>query len=301
MLVSIIVPLYNVELYIEECARSLFEQSYGECEYIFVDDCSSDSSVERLEGLVGGDYPHLRERVQIIHHAENRGCSAARNSGIEQAKGEYILFIDGDDWCDTEMVEQLILKGGEADIISCGYYESYGGRLVRYSAPWIGGRNESLRVVITQSFAIPDTICMMLIRRTIFTERGAHFNARLKVGEDFAMKVQLLYYAREIDYVERPLYYYRRNVEGSATYHLGGAARRSYIRAMFFVRDFITMKSDCHQFRLSLAMMPLHVRRWLVMRRGEGLTPRGFALRLLCYGVNALYCLTLRLRYFMRR
>ena len=102
-LVSIIVPVYNVEKYIERCFNSIVSQTYENIECIFIDDCSPDNSLKILEGLI-----EKKERFSIIKHSQNEGLSAARNSGIKQAEGDYIFFLDSDDEITPNCVENLI-------------------------------------------------------------------------------------------------------------------------------------------------------------------------------------------------
>jgi len=96
--ISVIVPVYNVENYIERCVRSLFEQTLQEgVEYIFVDDCSPDRSMQVIEAIAS-EYPERLKHIRIVHQSLNSGSSAARNSGLAIAQGEYIYFADSDDW-----------------------------------------------------------------------------------------------------------------------------------------------------------------------------------------------------------
>ena len=95
--VSILVPIYGVERFIERCARSLFEQTYPNIEYVFVNDCTADRSVEILKELVE-DYPGRKDAVKIISHEKNRGLAAARNTALENATGVFICHVDSDDW-----------------------------------------------------------------------------------------------------------------------------------------------------------------------------------------------------------
>ena len=89
--VSVCIPVYGVEKYIERCARSLFEQTMTDgIEFIFVNDCTKDNSIEILEKVLE-EYPHRKEQVKIIHHEKNRGLVAARNTGLEHATGDYII------------------------------------------------------------------------------------------------------------------------------------------------------------------------------------------------------------------
>ena len=107
--ISILTPIYGVEKYIEQCARSLFEQSYASIEYIFVDDCTHDKSIGILQSLLK-EYPGRAQQVRIIHHDRNRGVGAARQTALMAATGDYLLFADSDDMLPEDAVEKLARK-----------------------------------------------------------------------------------------------------------------------------------------------------------------------------------------------
>lgn len=108
-LISVIVPVYNVESYLDACLNSIKQQTYQNLEIIVVEDCSTDSSSIVLQ-------PHLTdERVKLIQHAKNSGLSAARNTGIDAATGEYIMFVDSDDIIDLNLVQSCLLAAQESD------------------------------------------------------------------------------------------------------------------------------------------------------------------------------------------
>lgn len=97
--VSLIIPVYKVESYIEKCARSVFEQSLLSLQIIFIDDCTPDNSIEILKKVLK-DYPHRIADTFFLQNEQNKGASVSRNIGLEMAKGEYIAFCDADDWMD---------------------------------------------------------------------------------------------------------------------------------------------------------------------------------------------------------
>ena len=105
--VSLLIPIYGVEQYIERCVRSLMEQTYEHCEFVFVDDCTTDKSVTILEYILE-QYPHRRKQVKIIHHEYNKGLGAARLSAIKNSTGRYISFVDSDDWVEHDYVKRLV-------------------------------------------------------------------------------------------------------------------------------------------------------------------------------------------------
>lgn len=113
-LVSILVPVYGVEKYIERCARSLFEQTYESLEYIFVDDCSPDDSIAILKRVME-DYPERKDQVRIIQHDHNRGLAAARNTALDAATSPFISHVDSDDYLSLDAIQLLVNKQVETD------------------------------------------------------------------------------------------------------------------------------------------------------------------------------------------
>jgi len=110
---SIIVPIYKVEKYIKQCMQSILNQTYKDFEVICVDDCGKDNSMKIVEKMAQND-----NRIIILHHDKNKGLSAARNTGFEIAKGEYTLFVDSDDWLETNCLEVLEYHFSQVDIES---------------------------------------------------------------------------------------------------------------------------------------------------------------------------------------
>ncbi len=112
--VSVIIPVYNVEKYIRECLDSAINQTYKNLEVICVNDCSTDNSVKIIE-----EYMQKDARVKIIHHDKNRGAGPARNTGIQNSNGEYIFFLDSDDYLNLDAIELMVKNQKEtnADII----------------------------------------------------------------------------------------------------------------------------------------------------------------------------------------
>lgn len=106
-LVSILVPVYQVEEYIERCARSLFEQTYDNLEFIFCDDCSTDASICVLEQVIK-EYPKRERQIRILHHNYNPGISVARNTCLEATLGDYFIYVDSDDKITADCIEKLV-------------------------------------------------------------------------------------------------------------------------------------------------------------------------------------------------
>ena len=120
-MISVIVPVYNVEPYLRKCLDSIIEQTYRDLEILVIDDGCTDGS-----GLICDDYAEQDARVRVFH-TDNHGLSAARNLGLENARGEYIGFVDSDDWIEPDMYEVLYSYANktQSDAACCGYYRQY--------------------------------------------------------------------------------------------------------------------------------------------------------------------------------
>ena len=121
ILVSVIVPVYNVEPYLQQCLDSVVNQTYENLEILIIDDGSTDGS-----GVICDEYERLDSRIKVIHTV-NRGLSAARNRGLDEAKGEYISFIDSDDWFELDAIEIVMREAysSNADIVCFRYVQEY--------------------------------------------------------------------------------------------------------------------------------------------------------------------------------
>ena len=132
--VSILVPIYGTEKYIEKCARSLFEQTYDNIEYIFVNDCTKDASVEILKKTIE-DYPQRKSQVTIISHNTNRGLAASRLTAFEHSTGAYLWCVDSDDYADVQAVSIIVpyMERGY-DFISFNYYTNNGNDIQKFNS-----------------------------------------------------------------------------------------------------------------------------------------------------------------------
>lgn len=124
--VSVVVPVYKVEKYIERCARSLFEQTLQEMEFIFVDDCSPDNSIEILNKVIE-QYPQRKDQVIILTNSENRGPMQSRLDALLQSNGQFVAAVDSDDWIESDTFQILYQKAEEekADCVIFGYHRDF--------------------------------------------------------------------------------------------------------------------------------------------------------------------------------
>ena len=207
--VSVIIPVYGVENYIERCARSLFEQTLDDIEYLFIDDCTYDRSVEVLKQVIE-EYPARKEQV-IIHRMEcNSGQAVVRKWGMQNAKGNYVIHCDSDDWVDNDMYRCMYEKAIEkdADIVVSDYYISDG---VGNNKIRIGSSGENVNAfiegVISRKFSW--ALWNKMVKRGVYAESFIYPSGDM--GEDTIICLQMLLNSKIMVYVNTPLYYYFEN------------------------------------------------------------------------------------------
>ena len=210
--VSFIVAVHSVEEYVEQCARSLFEQTLEDIEVVFVIDGTSDDC-EKVIRCTLEEYPQKKTQVKILVHEENKGTGEARRDGFFAATGEYVIFIDGDDYVEPRMAELMYGKAIEkdADLVVCDiyWYSRNGVRVVTLAPNGIVGDGENVRDDTLNRRVMPNIWCK-LIRRNLFEENRIVWPVAAHI-EDMVLSEQSVYYAKRIAHVPEPLYHYRLN------------------------------------------------------------------------------------------
>lgn len=246
-LVSILVPVFNVEPYIERCARSLFEQTYHNLEYIFCDDCSTDASIHILESVMK-DYPQRLEQIRIIHHERNRGSAAARNTLIDNCKGDFCFWVDSDDWVDTNAIEQLVMKQREkdADIVTYRAVAHYANGEVKeyFDGGWDLNREALLEMILKGKRGA--SVCRRLIRRCLYADYHIRCIEGVNGRDDFQLIIPLVYYSRKVDGINAFMYHYRREIPHSITYdYMNNLTYQiQSMTSRLAMRDFFAGKDD---------------------------------------------------------
>lgn len=204
--VSVIIPVYGVEKYIERCARSLFEQTLEGLEFIFVNDCTPDNSINVLETTLA-EYPKRKSQVRIINIEQNQGAAKAREIGIKAATGDYVIHCDSDDWVDCHIYEKLYNKAiqNNSDIVICDMYESNGNTHTLYPQTVKSQKNSYLADLISR--ATTCSLCNKLIARKV-VQNTAIIPPTGHMLEDQLLCVQYVYWASTFSYLREPLYYY---------------------------------------------------------------------------------------------
>lgn len=212
--VSVIIAVYNCEKYIEVCVRSLFNQTLSDIEYIFVNDATPDNSVTIIN-MVMNEFPERKSSIKFIHLKENGGVSNARQIGICNATGEYIIHADSDDWIDKEMYERLYNKAKEtnADIVGCNFKHEYTNYQYEFQQQYAENKEENIRRLITG--LIFPSLCTSLSRRSLIEDYGISFPIGLNMGEDLFFNLQLYLHSQKIVSIDWAPYHYRHTEDSS--------------------------------------------------------------------------------------
>lgn len=231
MKVSVIIPIYKAEKYIRQCVDSVLAQTYQDMEVILVDDGSPDGCGEICEEYAGKD-----SRVKVIHQ-ENMGVSRVRNAGLSMVTGEYIQFVDSDDYLEPDMTEKLVLnmEQKKADLVICGFYEE-NQNFSRVSTPGEPegkyNKNTVLENITKNPYSFHYGVLWNKLYRSKYIKDGLGFPEDMDFGEDFIFNLRYLGKIKEIFVLKEPLYRYIRYNGDSLMYRQtkGKEEKETYLR-----------------------------------------------------------------------
>lgn len=202
-MISVIVPVYNAEKYLRRCIESILCQTYGDIELLLINDGSTDES-----GHICDEYGLKDSRVKV-YHKQNEGVSHTRNFGLNLARGEWITFVDADDWIEFDVYEKVLTRVQEekADICCYDFKIIYPNHLGHLYTPKVCDKKTEyikkwLRFELTSS-------CTMVVKRALFEKHHLRYPIQ-NYCEDFSLTVKLLFYASKITKIEYCAYNYNR-------------------------------------------------------------------------------------------
>ena len=212
--ISVIVPVYNTEPYLRKCFESLISQTYKNIEFIIINDGSTDNSIDIIN-----KYANKFSNIKVINQ-ENQGYSGARNTALKYVDGDYVGFVDSDDYIKPDMFEKLIIsaENNNADIVSCSLFRVYENELVAESNElFFNALNEkqkehSSAIISCPELILDDAFIWNRIYKTEFLKQNnITFPDDITFGEDTYFHRIALMRANIVAYLKEPLYFYRQN------------------------------------------------------------------------------------------
>ena len=240
-IISISIPVYNVEKYLCQCIESIINQSLIDIEIILVDDGSTDSC-----GGICDKYAAKDSRIKVIHK-ENGGLASARQAALEIATGIYFCACDADDWVESDMYEQMYNKAQEtgADIIICDYYIEYdNGETVHKQIEKLDDSETDL-IGNALNGKLPTSMWNKIYKREIFQKYNISWEQGIDLGEDFLISLKIFRNPVTINYIQKPLYHYRRLMNGNS--YTNDISLKTFNQNVF-IRDWINNHIDVEKY-----------------------------------------------------
>ena len=212
--ISVIIPVYNAEKYLEKCVGSVLAQAEKDLEFILVDDGSTDGSGSLCDSLAEKD-----SRIKVIHK-ENGGVSSARNRGLAEAAGEYIAFIDSDDWIEPDMYRNMLRAAREnaADVVMCDAVKEYYNKSELFTQDIQSGRynrDELLKeyfpkLIMQNNLTYPPATSnwLLLIKNDLIKENHLSYPSGIRISEDLFFGACVMYHANSFYYLKGETYYH---------------------------------------------------------------------------------------------
>ena len=273
--VSVIIPVYGVERYIERCARSLFEQTLDDIEYIFVDDCSPDKSIQVLQTVFEEYRLRFAEENKVMRIAKmptNSGQAAVRRHGSQLATGDYVIHCDSDDWVDVDLYEKMYYEAvrSGADIVKCPIRDEYkDGGITR---PF---RNlpSSCNIILENWWHDSEGMFCWnkLVKRSIYTDNELKPFDGINMWEDNGLMLRVFYYAKGFSQIDGPVYHYNQANTGAMTNGYGRDKIDQMIKCACLIGNFFENKPDGTKYRKTVLTLKFLAKLNLVTTRYDWL------------------------------
>lgn len=222
--ISCIVPVYNVEKYLRRCLDSIRAQTFTDFECICIDDGSPDGC-----GKILDEYAKLDGRFRVIHQ-ENAGVSVARNAGLNVARGEWIAFVDSDDWVENFYLEDMYnsaINNG-SDLVFCGLTKHYKNKMFVEDIVLPSDKKKFPYFYLHYPVYM-NSLCNKLIKTNLLHKEDVSFPFGIPIAEDLLVILKLVYYADNITQIHKELYNYDRTNETSATHKINIKHAKDYL------------------------------------------------------------------------
>lgn len=240
--ISIIVPIYKIERYLRQCIDSILAQTFTDFELLLIDDGSPDGCP-----AICDEYAKKDSRIRVFHK-HNGGLTSARNHGLDNAKGDWIMHIDGDDWIEPTYIEELYNAAikNDADIAICGFRFAYedGSFVIEHPTIWDDDKSVSLNRYIASVWT---TAWGSIHKSSLYHNNGVRSPKNITYCEDFHLMARICYFADKVVSIDRPLYNYRQQ-SSSIMHSLNDKTWRDELTSYKEIIDFFRNKGELEKY-----------------------------------------------------
>lgn len=243
--VSIGVPVYNAAKYIERCVRSILSQSYDNFEVVFVDDGSPDDSVNIIENTLI-DFPHRMNQVRIIRHEKNQGVSVARNTFLDTHTGDFVMFVDADDYLTPNAIVKLMekQKQTDSDLTSGACLMDKGNSQEMYLEDCNTVDKMLQRCCGASRY---HNNVARVFRATLLENPSIRYRPNVKIGEDWIFMVEALLRMERVSYIDDVVYVYDYTNQGSAMHNINyGKIMLAEVIALHEIKQLVKYRSESY-------------------------------------------------------
>ena len=261
--VSVVIPVYNAESYIEKCCRSLFEQTIDSIEYIFVDDCSPDNSINIVKSLLA-EYPHRVAQTRFVYHSQNAKVARTRQDGVDVATGEYLIHCDSDDWTDREMYEAMYnaAKVHNADIVGCNIMVEHGDWSRKVCFAYAEEKKQNFCFDIGPIYG---SLNNKLVRRSIITDNNIRFYDGINMGEDYGVMFRCRFFSDKTVILPNAFYHYNQLNIGSIVHNFKLQHCLSIVDCIGNISKFIEEQGCVADYRAGLNYLKFQSKQYLLI------------------------------------
>ena len=253
--VSILVPVYKSSAYIEKCAISLLNQTFEDIEYIFVNDATPDDSIEKLKRIIE-QYPNRKNKIEIINHLSNRGSAAAKNSAIDASNGDYLSFVDSDDYIEPEMIEVLLNKALEedADVVVSNLIIEFENKSFIFN-DIIYDKPEDNFIHMMLHKETSSSMCNKLVKSSFYKRIDCRVPDNLNYCEDWHIMTRVYFFANKIVKTNQALYHYIQHNANSITKSIDRMHFENIIQFWNLLEDFLKEQNILIKYQKSIELL----------------------------------------------
>lgn len=243
--ISFVVPIYGTEKYIARCCASLFGQNYSNIEFIFVNDCTKDDAVDVLMATLS-EYPDRKEQTKVINHEKNLGLGGTRLTGLKHSTGDYVWFVDSDDFVTSNAIE--VLKPyfqSDYDLILFSFYETKNGKVVKKKCI----QEANIPNILTHK--VSPSIWKVLVKRSVLTDNDIYPVVGINYAEDMHLLLRICLASKKtITLNNHFLYHYNVDNENSIMHNVDSKCLMNLADAIDLVYDFYDARGSLKKYLL---------------------------------------------------